>query len=311
MALTRFLKAVGIEKKPTRGAEQLRSTEEVEHLEGGGASGGLSQERVVKAESEATQAESRRYAAEVSVLFNVQNLEKPADDRAVNKYYDRGSLEAVQYNVAAAKERLNALMNEVEADYQAGKISERDMSSVQRAMRESYDAAKYPLEKHTFKTGGHNAVIRNLTGFMESKLNNLQQTARDRISLRNLLTEKDGTVPPEARINLPSNLTQARNRDGQAQDYGIYIRERTIAERDFRAADGSGIGPAEALNGRFVPQRRDIYGTDTNGQEAVVAQIQNFEVALPNGEKQQRARRVDFGPDGAAVGINLVEPLAT
>jgi hypothetical protein len=200
-------------------------------------------------------------------------------------------------------------MQEVEASYQAGQISEKDMSAVQKAMRAVYETAKYPLERHTFKTGGHNAVIRDLTGFMESKLDNLQQTARDRISLRNLLTAQDRSIPPEARINLPANLIQARNRNGQVQDYGTYIRERSIGENEFRAATGDGVGPAEALNGRFVPQRRDIYGAGPGGQEMVVAQIQNFEVELPGGEKQQRARRVDFGPDGNPTAINLAEPL--
>lgn len=54
-------------------------------------------------------------------------------------------------------------MQEVEASYQAGQISEKDMSAVQKAMRAVYETAKYPLERHTFKTGGHNAVIRDLT----------------------------------------------------------------------------------------------------------------------------------------------------
>lgn len=309
MAFTRLLNRIGFKKGSPGQPEQFRSAEEAESPEGGGASGGLSKELVKKAESEAARAESARLAGEVSVLFNVQNLEKPADDRAANKYYDKGSLEAVQFNVAAAKEKLNGLMNEVEADYQAGRISERDMSVVQKAMREAYEAAKYPLGKHTFRTSGHNAVIQNLTGFMESKLDSLQQTARDRISLRNLLTEQDPGIPPEARINLPANLIQARNRNGQAQDYGTYIRERSIGENEFRAATGDGVGPAEALNGRFVPQRRDIYGAGPGGQEMVVAQIQNFEVELPGGEKQQRARRVDFGPDGNPTAINLAEPL--
>lgn len=200
-------------------------------------------------------------------------------------------------------------MHEVEASYQGGQISEKDMSTIQKAMRAAYEVAQYPLQRHTFKTGGHNAVIRGLTDFMGRSLDNLQQTARDRISLRNLLKAQDASVSPEAKINLPANLIQARNRNGQAQDYGTYIRERTIGENEFRAADGSGVGPAEALNGRFVPQRRDIYGVGADGQEMVVAQIQNFEVQLPSGEKQQRARRVDFGPDGNPTAINLVESL--